>query len=178
MTKMDHKWVALLRGVNVGGANKVPMADLRARLTARGLSEVQSYIASGNLVFGACDGLDLEAQIADEIEAAFGLHIAVRVIGAKGFRAAVHRCPFEGAGQTVHGVFCWQTPAFDKGLLASLKASDETLQSDGDIVWLHAPSGIGRSKLMAAMERVVGTPFTARNLNTLRRLAEMAAQAE
>ena len=169
------KWIALLRGVNVGGANRLPMEELRGLAAGLGWGDVRSYIASGNLVFDAPIMQDHAAFLTAAIEERFGAPIPVRVVQAKAFRAAVHRCPFEDQGNLIHGGFCWGGPVLDDALLASLKARDEDLRVDGDVVWVHAPSGVAKSKLFAKIEKVIGVRCTMRNLNTLNKLADMLA---
>ena len=166
------KWVALLRGVNVGGANKVPMADLRALAEGLGWQDVRSYIASGNLVFEAAAG-DLAGELRTAMIAQMGVDVAVRVVPADDILNAEVACPWDVQGNLVHVFFCWDVPVVDTALRDSIIAPDEELVVQGHRVWFYAPSGVARSKLMTKMDRVLGVQTTARNLNTLRKLAEM-----
>ncbi len=161
-------WVALLRGVNVGGANTVPMAPLRAGCAALGWLDVRSYIASGNLVFHARPG-NLAGQLQEVIRLEFGLSVEVLVLPGLQFHAAVVRCPFDPVeAKHVHGFFLWSEPDVDWPLFEALRLPDEELSVAGWVVWLHAPQGIGRSKLAEKMPKVLrGATMTARNLNTL-----------
>ena len=173
------QWVALLRGMNLGG-NRMPMADLRALCEGLGWCDVRSYIASGNLVFRATGtGAGLAQALRAAMRAA-GLDVPVLVLDAPAFRAMLAHCPFPGAaGTAVHGVICWQDPVIDRARLSALIADTETLTVQGRTVWLHTPGGFGTSALAGKLAQVVtGTETTARNLNTLRALAEMLDSAD
>ncbi len=166
--------VALLRGVNVGGGNKLPMADLRAQAADLGWQDITTYIASGNLVFRASGTPD---DLATALRAKLAVDVPVLVLTGDDLRAAVLGCPFPpDPGNLVHGFFCFDPPAMDEARAASLQAPTEALAVMDRIVWLHAPEGIGRSKLVEKMDKVItGTTFTARNFNTIRKLAALAA---
>lgn len=169
-------WVALLKGVNVGGNNRVPMADLRAIAAELGWGAPQTYIASGNLLFRAGGAAnDLGAALRGALAARLGVDVAVFLRTGEALRADLAACPWpEAPGKAVHMFWCWSVPVVDAGLLAALRAPSETLLADGDRLWLHAPDGIGRSKLAEKLHKVVtGTDMTARNLNSLRALVEM-----
>ena len=169
------KWVALLRGVNVGGGNKVPMADLRALCIDLGWQDVRSYIASGNLVFGA-KGQAAELAKALRIALADGLSVNVPVLVLPGdrVRRALRDCPFDPEkGSLVHAVFTWDIARLDLALFERLKAPGDALVPGDGIIWLHTPGGFGSSKVAGALPRIItGTEMTARNLNTLRKLSE------
>ena len=177
--RTSRMWVALLRGVNVGGASAVPMAKLRALARGLGWAEVQSYVASGNLVFRAAgEGVALAAALRAAMLRGMGVDVPVLVLSGAEPAAVRADCPFRPAeGRHVHGFFPWGEPALDAELLAGLIAPKETLEVRGRVVWLHAPEGIGRSKLAGKMGRVLGgAAFTARNLNTIERLVAMTSQ--
>ncbi|NCO85378.1 MAG: DUF1697 domain-containing protein [Rhodobacterales bacterium] len=168
-------WVALLRGVNVGGV-RLAMADLRAAALGLGWQGARSYIASGNLVFAAeGEAPGLAAALQDALRNSTTLTIPVLVIAAARLRAVVATCPFDPvAGKDVHGFLLWSPAVIDWPLCESLRLASEALVAGDGVVWLHAPEGVGRSKLAERMHRVVtGTQITARNLNTLRALVEM-----
>lgn len=170
------KWVALLRGVNVGGKNLIAMDRLREACTAAGLKDVQSYIQSGNLVFssdGTADAIakQLHTILTDE----FGVTTPILVLHATAIRQVLSSCPFAGSqGNLVHGYFCFSQPVLDDAVCESLRAASETLQVVDSVIWLHAPDGLRGSKLAARFETVSpGTIMTGRNLNTIRKLGEM-----
>jgi len=171
------RWVALLRGVNVGGGNKVPMADLRRLAEGLGWLRVETLIASGNLVFdaeGEAEGL--AAALRAAMVAGMGVDVAVLVIAGDDLRARLAGCPFDPEeGKHVHGFLLFGPARLDEAALSLWRAPSEALVMEGLTVWLHAPLGIGRSKLAEKLHKVVvGADMTARNLNTLRKLALMA----
>ena len=173
-------FVAFLRGINVGGHRKIPMADLRRLCT--GLlpdPNVRSYIASGNLLFTA-DGTaeEIAQRIAAGITAEFGLDVPVLVLSEAEMRAVLAGCPFPpDAGKAVHAFLCYDTPQLDHDAVETLRVSSEEVTVVDRTVWLYAPDGIGRSKLAAKLERFIGAEATARNLNTLQKMVEMLDQA-
>ncbi len=170
------KFVAFLRGINVGGHRKIPMTDLR-RISAKvtGDPDVRSYIASGNIVFAAeGQANQLASGIADGIKADLGFEVPVLVLDDATLRDVLNDCPFpRDGGKLVHGYFCFADPVVDGAAVDALKTPTEAVAVIGRTVWLHAPDGIGRSKLAAKMERLIGVEATARNLNTVIKIVEM-----
>ena len=168
-----NQYAALLRGVNVGGRNKVPMPELRAWAAGLGWDDVRSYIASGNLVFRADEGDhagDLRAAIADRL----GLEVPVLVLSDGAVRSALADCPFvPDDARHVHVYFLFADSQVDNALLDELRASSEALEVAGRVAWLYSPDGIARSKLAARISDVLGTDATARNLRTVRTLVDM-----
>jgi len=173
-------WIALLRGINVGGNNLLPMKDLRALLESAGLMQVRTHIQSGNCVFetGEIDPRALEQLIADAIDGAFGFRPNVLVLSADNFAAALAANPYpEGLDdpKTVHFSFLAE-PASNADLpaLEALRAESERFHLTGEVFYLHAPDGIGRSKLAAQVERHLGVAATARNLRSVMKIAALA----
>ena len=102
-------WVALLRGINIGGHHKLPMKRLVQLMEEHGFADVRNYIQSGNIVFKgpAKPG----PAIADLIEEEFGFRPAVLILGVAEFRCVLHEKPYDvDAGNTVHVFFCEETP--------------------------------------------------------------------
>lgn len=168
--------VALLRGVNVGGGNKVPMAELRAVAEGLGWGEVRSYIASGNLVFTATgENEGLAADLMQALAGRVGVAVPILVLDREEFRARLAACPYvQAQGNRVHGIFGWGDFGVDEGLRDSLIAPGEEMTVMGDMAWLHTPEGFGISALAEKLPKVLtGPDRTARNLNTIRKLAEM-----
>lgn len=168
-------FVALLRGVNVGGV-RIEMARLRAAAESLGWQKVQTLIASGNLVFTASGTPEaLAGALEGAIEAEFGRRVQVLVLTAAEISEAAAGCPFSVAsGNQAHCFFCDGPPRIDEARLRLLLAPEEEWQVAGRLIWFHHPGGMGRSALAAGWNQVVGTLNTGRNLNTLRKLAEMA----
>lgn len=172
--------IALLRGINVGGHNKLPMRDLVTLLEAIGLQHVQTYIQSGNVVFQTerKDLLALAQEIGTAIEAGYGFRPQVMLLCLADMETAVARNPFPDATdnhKTLHFYFLESIPpAPDLALLASLKTEREQFQLIDTVFYLHAPDGIGRSKLAVKVEKALGVATTARNWRTVSKVLEMA----
>jgi uncharacterized protein (DUF1697 family) len=173
-------WVALLRGINVGGNNKVPMADLRAMCIGLGYDNVESYIQSGNVVFDASGS---EASVIAEVEAAllatFGLKLSVVVRSAAELVDLVARNPFrhETDGSKLH-VTCFAEP-LAASVVAKLDpafAPPDTFVIDGRDMYLHLPGGMGTSKLAVHVGQKLGKLGTTRNWNTVLKLVEMSTR--
>ncbi len=171
----DH--IALLRGINVGGRNTLPMAELRALLAELGGEDVSTYIQSGNAVFrsGRSDTGNLAGELRDRIAARHRFEPQVLVIGRDDLERAMRNTPFPtDDGSALHLYFLESEPeAPDLEKLREWQAVSESFELRGTVFYLHAPDGIGRSKLAARVERCLGVPATARNWNTVRKLAEM-----
>lgn len=170
----SNPWVALLRGMNIGG-NRMPVGDLRQVCTDLGFHHVRSYLASGNLVF---QGPGTATAIANRLQTALadrGLSVPVLVLAGDTLRDALATCPFPDApGKTVHGLFCFDPPVIDDTALTRYAIPSETLTAVGQTVWLHTPDGFGQSSLAAKIDKVVtGTRTTARNLSTIRALIDL-----
>lgn len=167
----------MLRGVNVGGGNKVPMAELRALCAGLGWENVHSYIASGNLVFEA---KGQAAELAEALRAAMvarmAVDVPVLVMPADAVAQALENCPFTPEkGNLCHAFFLWADPVVDWAAYESLKIASEELAVLDRVAYLHTPDGFGRSKLAQMLGRVItGTDMTGRNLNSLRKLVEMS----
>ena len=171
-------YVALFRGINVGGKNTIPMAELREILESLGCSGVSTYIQSGNAVFDA-DSIDA-AAISDAVAERKGFSPSVLILDADGFAKAVEQNPYDHADEspkTVHCYFLSAPPAKDaERRLEDLRASTEAFTLRDRVLYLDAPDGIGRSKLVASVDRAVGAPATGRNWRTIRRLQSMVPE--
>jgi len=169
-----ERWAMFLRGVNVGGHRKLPMAELRVLLSEKcGAENVATYIASGNAVFDAVgDQGGLAECIARAIGNVFAFDTDVLVYSANELRALVSKCPFaDKAGNRVIGNLCFAPPRVDQAQVEALIDPSEALEVRERTVWIYAPQGIRRSKLSANLD--LGVTATARNLNTLRKMTEM-----
>lgn len=167
-------YVVLLRGVNVGGKNLLPMKELRIALNDAGYCDVQTYIQSGNIILGA------KAQPAGEIrsliEAKFGISCDVLAMTQEQLSVAAQENPFQAAaGNTVHFYFCKTTATLDEAKLSRIAAASETYELRGDVFYLHAPDGIGRSKVVASVDACLGVSSTGRNLNTVNKIQALLA---
>jgi|SRR5579883_17615 uncharacterized protein (DUF1697 family) len=167
--------VAMLRGVNVGGNNKVRMADLKALCESLGFADIETYVQSGNVVFRAAfgEGTSVAARLEEAIERRFGFRSAV-----------VARNPFAGreglepAKLLVHFLARDPEPGA-RAKLESLPPAPEEWRLEGRELYIYFPNGMGRPKLsMPKVERALAVPGTGRNWNTVHRLLEMAERLE
>ena len=173
-------WIALLRGVNVGGHNVIAMKSLRALLDGLGLSDVRSYIQSGNCVFDSVeqDAAVLRDSIANAIEAQFKFRPQVFVLAQRDLATAIHNNPFPQAQTTpqlLHFYFLSDpTAAVDLAELHRVKTQSEQFCVVGQVFYLFTPDGFRNSKVAGKVDRCIGAPVTARNLRTVLKIAELA----
>jgi uncharacterized protein (DUF1697 family) len=172
--------VALLRGINVGGGNTIKMAELRALADELGWKHAETYIQSGNLVFEAAgERGDLEASLETGIRRRFALDIPAIVRAADEWPALVAANPFpeEAAAEAnrLMLLLSKQPPAPEAAAALQERAQDgERVATAGGALWIHYANGAGRSKLAPALiDRLVGSPATARNWRTVLKLGEM-----
>jgi uncharacterized protein (DUF1697 family) len=170
-------FVVLLRAVNVGG-RKVEMAKLRQVAEGAGFKDVRTYIASGNLlVSGQGKPEAVAAKLEAAIGKAFGIEVPVIVRTAEQWQRYVTDNPFPKAPPNVLYLGLSQkTPNKDAATTALAKAAGgEQAKLVGDGLWIHYPVGMGVSKVTPRhVDQAMGSPTTARNLNTVRKLAELA----
>lgn len=181
---MTNTVIALLRGINVTGKNKIPMAELRALCAELGWAAVQTYIQSGNVVFQADAALArLEGDLEQAITRHFGLRIAVIARTAADWPAYVSGNPYPEASRDepnlVMLALSKAPPKEDAAeALRERAAQGERITRVGDALWVHYSAGVARSKLSPALfDRLVGSPVTARNWRTVLKLAELAGVA-
>jgi uncharacterized protein (DUF1697 family) len=174
-------YIAMLRGINVGGHAKVAMADLRAVFAEMGFDDVQSYIQSGNVVFRAtAAAATLQPTIERGLDAAFGHGIKVVIRTHAQLVAVVGRNPLAGGGRDpskLHVTFLASKPASSRltGLDTGAFLPDE-FRVAGREVYVHCPGGYGRTKLNNAFfERALGVVATTRTLNTATALVAMGS---
>lgn len=168
-------WIALLRGINVGGASSLSMKALVSSLKKRGIEDVKTYVQSGNLVFRAKGSA---SAVARTVAAAAGEHLKtqphVLVLSAAEFKRAAAGNPFTDAEAQHKSLHLWflETPPAEPDLAAlqAVKTKTEAFTLDGAVFYLRAPDGIGRSKLAAQIERRLGVNATARNWRTVQAL--------
>jgi uncharacterized protein (DUF1697 family) len=172
-------WIALLRGVNVSGSGKLPMAAFRKLLSEMGFGAVRTHIQSGNAVFERdLAAPALEAMIRDGIAARFGFAPEIFVLTAAEVTAALTDHPFTGADpQRVHVVFLRETPSPDEAALRALALPGDGWHVGPSRFTLHTPGGFGTSKLAERLPCLLPAPMTARNLRTLAALDAMARGA-
>lgn len=163
--------VALLRAVNVGGTGKLPMAELRTMCEEAGFEQVRTYIASGNVVFGSDDDPDRARSV---LEARLGSYagkpVDVLVRTGREMADLVAANPFpDEPGNRVVCLFLDRHPPKDLAAVASGVGDERFVAADRE-VFIHYPEGQAQSKLKFDLGVA-----TARNMNTVKKLAEMAA---
>jgi len=174
-------YVALLRGVNVGGRNKLPMQELRAALLGAGFSGVATYIQSGNVVLDADSRKPdaVAAAVSSVIETQFGFGVPATVRSANQLGAVIKNNPFLARGcepKALHVAFLADRPdpAAVKELDPDRSPPDEFIVA-GEEIYLHYPNGAARSKLTNAwFDSKLRTMSTVRNWNTVLKLFERA----
>ena len=180
-TRQRCTHVALLRGINVGGANKVPMAELRAICAEIGCGAVRTYIQSGNVVFeSSLSAASLENRLEAAIAKAFGVSVPVIVRAASRWSLYVKGNPFfreaETQGNRVLLCLSKQVPTATAASDLQQRATQgERVAKRGDAIWIHYSNGIARSKLSpTVLDRYVESPVTTRNWRTVLKLDELA----
>ena len=170
------RFVALLRGVNVGGQRKVPMADLRELAEAEGLENVETYVASGNLVFTAAGGeAALETRLEAAIEKRFGFAVDVMVRSAAHWRGYLKSNPFprESEAQANFVMLALSKGAASEADVERLRAqasANERVERRDEVLWLYFGDGAGRSKMASGRW---AQAWTLRNWRTVVKLGEM-----
>jgi uncharacterized protein (DUF1697 family) len=167
------RYVALLRAINVGGTGKLAMADLKAMCSDAGFTRVQTYIASGNVVFvGPARPAKVKAELEARLLAYAGKPVGVLVRSAEEMAAVLAGNPFrEAAPSRAVVIFLDDAPPAD-ALQHVSGVNDEEVRLGAREIYAHYPSGIGTSKLKIPAART----GTMRNMNTVAKLAEMAAK--
>lgn len=177
-----NTYIALLRGINVGGNNKLPMKELRALLESLGLFKIKTYIQSGNVVFQSerSDRDQLSKEMTAAIEKEHGFAPAILLLDQHELAAAMAANPFPQATdepKTLHLFFLDPAPKDpDLSVLEELKTATEEFQLVNKVFYLYAPDGIGRSKLAEKFGRGWKINITARNWRTVCKIKEMVEE--
>lgn len=174
-----NTYIALLRGINVGGHKKVPMADLRSLLSKSGLEKVQTYIQSGNVVFQSSsnDIKELEASIRKSILDHFGFEVPVLVRTRKHLKTIFNDCPFSEENK-INSYFTMLSQVPDKALV--LEASQKTYPDEeyvilNDCIYFFCANGYGRAKFsLNFFERKLKVNATSRNYKTMVKLLSLS----
>lgn len=166
------RYVVLLRGINVGGKRKVPMAQLRDAVAVAGFAEPRTLLASGNLLLDSdLDAAQVRTTVERAIADAFGFDVETVVLAQSGLAAivAAHPSP-EATGAAI--AFCSGTVAPDAGKrLAALATAQETVEVAGDVAYLTFVGGQATSKLAAGIPRALAPlVVTVRNIATSAKL--------
>ena len=167
------RYIALLRAVNVGGTAKLPMADLRAICEAAGWARVETYIASGNVLFESkAAASKVKGELEGRLRAYAGKPIDVVLRTAAEMSAVLKANPFPKAeARHTYAIFLDEPPPAD-ALARVAGRQDEEMRLGKREIFIHYPSGMGNSKLRIPAAKA----GTARNINTVAKLAELAAK--
>ena len=172
-------YMALLRGINVGGKNKILMAELQDLLLNIGLKEVQTYIQSGNIIFNSEEGNSskLELQITEAIQERFGLNVPVLVKTNDELKAIFYGCPFsEERKQKSYFSLLYSEP--EVGLVnevSNMEFENEEIEISPKCVYFYSSIGYGKTKYNNNFfERKLKVTATARNYKTMLKLLELS----
>lgn len=173
-------WIALLRGINVGGRNVLKMNELVELLEGAGCSDIRTYLQSGNAVFKSAESSAsaLGRIVEKALKESRGVEARVLVFGREEFSQAIELNPFPQAQDNPSALHLFFLSGPPKGpdieSLNTLKADSESFVLTDKVFYLHAPDGIGRSKLAARVERLLGVDATARNWRSVTKVSELA----
>ncbi len=168
-------YIALLRGINVGGHKVIKMADLKRVFESIGLKQVKTYIQSGNIVFESEEGINfLKDQIQSEIKKEFDFDVPVMLRTYDEFINIIKQCPYEVhsllEGESVHIAFLANVLSEEESSqLLTFKSELEDCYIDEKVVYLFFKNSIRNSKLMNQFQKL-NTPATVRNWRTVNKL--------
>lgn len=175
-----NTYIALFRGINVGGHNKLPMKELRALLASLGHQNVDSYIQTGNVIFQTekSDKKKIAGDISTGVENKYGFKPNVLLLELEELEKAITSNPFPDAVEqpkSLHLMFLAAPPSHpDLESLVEIKKDSERFELKDKVFYLHTPDGFGRSKLAGKTEKALGVSMTGRNWRTIQKIAEMA----
>lgn len=174
------RYIALLRGINVGGNTMIKMLELRETFEALGFEDVVTYINSGNLAFDTkkSDDTKLATKIEKAIEKDFGKQIPVMVRAQPEIEKILTANPFDGKFEShkeMHVLFMRDEMPADKAKqLLELSTDDEQFAIVGREIFAHLKLGVANSLLgKGFIEKKLKVPITARNWRTVEKLAEL-----
>jgi uncharacterized protein (DUF1697 family) len=178
--------ISLLRGVNVGGHHKIKMEALRSLYESLKFEDVRTHVQSGNVIFRAKEKNTslLAKKIQDAVERTFGFRPEVILRTPDDVRKALAASPFESRLELEPGKILITFLAADPGAgagakLRELKGYPEELHLKGRELFIYFPDGAGKSKLpWSKIGKLLKTEGTARNLNSVRKLLEIAEEIE
>jgi len=177
---MSATWVALLRGINVGHAKRIAMADLRSTFTSLGSTDVRTHGQSGNVIFESAErkASALEQGISAAIRADFGTEVAVLVRSARDFVTVIDANPFLARGiptRELHVAFLSAEPA--AAAIASIDHSallPDEFAFGTRAVYVRLPNGVMGATL-PDWDKVLGVRATQRNWNTATKLRDLVS---
>lgn len=177
-----NTYIALFRGINVGGHNKLLMKDLRDLMSDLGYQNIDTYIQTGNVVFQSEDNdkQNLSGRISSAVEEHHGFKPKVLVLELEEIEEAIENNPFPEAEvepKSLHLNFLASEPENpDLEFLEEYKKESERFELTGRMFYLYAPEGIGRSKLADKTGKALGVPMTGRNWRTVQKIMELVEE--
>ena len=172
-------YIALFRGINVGGNNILPMLELLSVLEELGLSKIRTYIQSGNVVFQSekINSVELSQKICAAIAKRRGFVVQVLLLDVDELKNAIASNPFAEIEAEPNALHCFFLSSVsenpDLKALERVKKNNEQFRLIDKVFYLYAPEGIGRSKLATKVEKTLGVAVTARNWRTVSKIMEM-----
>ena len=177
-----EKYISLLRGINVGGKNKIVMKELKAMYEDLGFKDVITYIQSGNVVFDSkkYSPEKLSKKVSDGIKSKFGFDIPVLTLTKKDINFAFDNNPFIKRGESIEKtlvVFLEKIPPENsEEIISEVKSGNDEFKIADNLIYLFCPDGYGRSKLTHSMfESKLKVKATARNWKTVTKLVELTS---
>ena len=170
-------YISLLRGINVSGQKKILMADLKALYEELGFINVQTYIQSGNVVFGCKETTPTQLQkiIFNKIKSHYGFEVPNLILTPNEVEEALNNNPYQDI-EKPYFTFLSENPLQENiDALNSISFENEFFELKGNVLYAHYPNGAGRAKMTNNLiERKLNVKATTRNLNTTKKLLEMA----
>lgn len=173
----DQTYILLLRGVNVGGSGKLPMAELRKHLARAGFEGAKTYIQSGNIVLKSDqDRNHVATAIQNLIDKEFGFRPSVIALTVSEMENAISGSPFTVDDKKfLHLTFLSSDASFDADGLQPFCTADEEFKFDAPVFYLVTPNGYGRSKAAEKLDKfLIADVKTARNLNSCEKILALA----
>ena len=170
-------YIALLRGVNVGGHKKILMAELRLLFESLGYKDVQSYIQSGNVVFRSKEEFNLANKIGEAIEVEYGFNVPILIKKASEFSEILSKCPFfDEKLQKSYFILLKENPSLERIKITNdFSNPNEEFYIEEDCVYIYYSVGAGKAKMgVNFFENKLKVKATARNYRTMAKLLELS----
>lgn len=170
-------YISILRGINVSGQKKIIMTDLKSLYEELGFKNVQTYIQSGNVIFEYQETTVIKLQeiIFDKIKNHYGFEVPNLILNPKEIEEALNNNPYQNI-EKPYFTFLSELPKQENiDALSSISFDNEFFELIGKVIYSHYPNGAGRAKMtLNFFEKKLKVNATARNLNTTKKLLEMA----
>lgn len=170
-------YIALIRGINVGGHKKILMADLKVLLESLGFEQVTTYIQSGNVVFKSIEKVDLANRIAKVIESKYGFIVSVLVKKVSELNEILSKCPFSDEKcNKSYFILLEESPSQENiELTNGFSNSNEEFYITNDCIYIYYAVGAGKAKMgVNFFEKKLRVIATARNYRTMTKLLALA----